>query len=504
MSHIVTIFANPDLGVVKDPEATYYNIPQNVYSVLNGITENISLQINDPTYPGSKLIFTVNGIDGVGYKDDTFNLNKIYYQGQKIYFSVRCNSVSDFPIKWIPRLTLNNTSPLSINEITISVKDVNDNIITDDIITNFGILTASDIGGFYKGYFTINAPIDNIRITGKANILGNGSALGESNTFNIYPSGGLYKFRKVNEDNNQKQNYKDTLYQPNLIAQDQFFDQFLGQIVGDDSDANTLGVKIYEKIANFVRNNSDIQYCNVDNLVSHLKMIDDDVVVFADNYPSSLKRIMDFVSVNMSLIKSYKNLYQFNFDSRGFMSNPKYGKNLGSEITINTVLSGGINFKPIVAYEKFSERYFFLNTDPTSANDFRFLDESNKLYTLSAYNVNWGWRLVLPDQIGNYTYFLNESGGYFLDEQTSYRLLDESFNSKIGNVENMFKYYTFYNFISTFDDSYIQTFVDDDSPYTSIGTLSSYAEFNRKNGIVEEMILNNLYTQTNLISAFNI
>lgn len=147
---------------------------------------------------------------------------------------------------------------------------------------------------------------------------------------------------------------------------------------------------------------------------------------------------------------------------------------------------------------------FFLNTDPTSANDFRFLDESNKLYTLSAYNVNWGWRLVLPDQIGNYTYFLNESGGYFLDEQTSYRLLDESFNSKVGNIENMFKYYTFYNFISTFDDSYIQTFVDDESPYTDIRTLSSYAEFNQKDGIVEEMILNNLYTQTNLISAFNI
>ena len=71
MSHHVTIFANPDLGVVKDPEATYYNIPQNVYSVLNGITENISLQINDPDFPVRELVFTVNGIDGVGFE---FNL----------------------------------------------------------------------------------------------------------------------------------------------------------------------------------------------------------------------------------------------------------------------------------------------------------------------------------------------------------------------------------------------------------------------------------------------
>ena len=324
MSHHVTIFANPDLGVVKDPEATYYNIPQNVYSVLNGITENISLQINDPTYPGSKLVFTVNGIDGVGYKDDTFNLNKIYYQGQKIYFSVRCNSVSDFPIKWISRLTLNNTSSLSVNEITISVKDVNDNIITDSIITNFGTITALN-GGFYKGYFTINTPINDIRITGRANVIDNGEVSGESTTFNVYQSGGLYNFRKTNEDNNQKQNYKDILYQPNLIDKSKFFDNFLGQIVGDDSDENSLGVKIYEKISNFVSNNSDIQYCNVNNLINHLKMIDDDVVTFADVYPASLKRIIDFVSVNMSSIKSQKNLYQFNFDSKGFSSNPKYG-----------------------------------------------------------------------------------------------------------------------------------------------------------------------------------
>jgi hypothetical protein len=506
MSHNVTIFANLDLDVVKDPEADHYDIPQNIYGVLNGITEDITLRLNSPKYPSNKLVFTVNGIDGVGYRDNTFNLNKIYYQGQKIYFTVKCKSENEFPIKWLPRLILNNTpsilnntSKLSANEITISVKDANGNTITDSIITNFGTLTAHADGGFYKGYFIIDTPVTDIRITGRANVIDEGEVLGESTTFNIYQSGGLYNFRKTNEDNNQKQNYKDILYQPNLIDKSRFFDNFLGQIVGDDSDENSLGVKIYEKISNFVSNNSDIQYCNVNNLINHLKMIDDDVVTFADVYPASLKRIVDFVSVNMSSIKSQKNLYQFNFDPKGFSSNPKYGINLGDEITISTVLSGGENFKPIIAHEISTNKYFFINTDPTYADGFRFLDETNKLYTLSAYNYNWGWRLVLPNEIGNYKYVLNESDGFFLDESTSYRLLDESFSSQLGYIENMFKYYKFYNFVDTFNGNTIKSFIDGESPYCNLTNLSSYDEFNRKDGIVEEMIYNNLVTKTNLI-----
>jgi hypothetical protein len=79
-------------------------------------------------------------------------------------------------------------------------------------------------------------------------------------------------------------------------------------------DPNTLGVKIYEKISNFLLNSNDIDYANIDNLISSLKLIDSNVNKFSEQYPASLKRIVDFFSVNRSKIKPILNNFNQNFD----------------------------------------------------------------------------------------------------------------------------------------------------------------------------------------------
>lgn len=409
MAHNITIFANFDLKDVKDPESLYYNAPNQEISVLNQITESESLVINEFNQ-GYKLSITVNGIDGIGYEDKTFNLDKIYYEGQQIYFTARLKTLNDFPAKSKPRLFVD---PSLSAEGSFGIELVNsDNIqVSASFFTNFGSLTSNLSGGFYNGYFIPHTTGENLKLKAVCNDGTSPVVAGFSNTFTINQSTGIYDFRKINEDNDQTQNYKEILFQPTLATNTTFFDKFLGKIVGNsESDPNSLGIKIYEKISNYVANNSDIDTCNIEQMVSQLKLIDTDVLVFAQEYPSSMSRIIDFFSIQLSKIKEVSNNYNYNFNNYGYSDNSDYGVNLGNEILLTEILSGGTKWNPVVALDKFSGEYTLLKNDPTSAYDFRFLgDPLKNHFCLSAYNIKWPWGLILPENIGNNTYFINET-----------------------------------------------------------------------------------------------
>ena len=65
----------------------------------------------------------------------------------------------------------------------------------------------------------------------------NSTLTGYSDLFDIHPSTGLYDIRKVGEDNDQTQNYKDLIYQEVMLNKPNFFDKFLGQAVGNKDSA---------------------------------------------------------------------------------------------------------------------------------------------------------------------------------------------------------------------------------------------------------------------------
>ncbi len=432
----VNIFANFDTTAVLDPERDYYNLPRNKLPVLNQITASTRLQILDNT-PVNKIAISTTGIDGIGYTDETFNLDTNYFKNQIIYFTTRVKTVNNYPAKFVENLSLvgslcANTS--TNNSIFLELVDSNDTTLTTVFSSDFGSLSADIFGGYFKGAFRYNGIGNNIKI--KARVHSNNTIIrGESNLFNVVPVIDGKEFRKINEDNDQRENFLSYLYQPNLRDNPKFFTDIIGQIVGDSVEPNTLGVKIYEKISNFLLNSSDIDYANIDNLISSLKLVDSNVNKFSERYPASLKRIVDFFSVNRSKIKPIKNYFNQSFDNKG-RPNTGLGKNLGPEISITQTLSGGINFKPIVAYEKFSERYYLLNTDPTSASDFRYLG-TNKTFEISSYNTRWGWGLVLPTGVGNFTYLLDASGNNLVlenDTRRAFNLAKEDEEAKKANT----------------------------------------------------------------------
>jgi hypothetical protein len=487
MAKEINIFANFDTTAVTDPEKEYYNLPQNNLPILNQITATAKINIrrNSPK-SNSKLSFSTTGIDGIGYNDTTFNFDKFYFQNQTIFFTVRVKTNNDYPAKYLKNLTLGNG--FDNNTIDIQLKDISNNTLNTTFSSDFGILSADELGGYFKGAFQYDGIGDNLKLFAQAksnNVL----LEGYSNTFNINPVSASKDFRKINEDNNQKDNFLSYLYQPNLKENPTFFTDFLGQIVGDENDPDTLGVKIYEKISNFLLNSNDIDYANIDNLISNLKLIDSNVNKFSEQYPASLKRIVDFFSINRSNLKPILNKFNQNFNTQGRPS-AGLGKNLGSEIKITDTLSGGNNFKPIVAKEKFSGNYTLINTDPTSAFDFRYIG-SNQTFEISSFNTRWGWGLGLPKGIGDFT-DLNDELDNKLILENGFRILNEKDGISTSIIP---EYYTFYNFISTTDDSNIFSFYDYKNPNSNID-ISSLSGINN---CIDEIILQDIYSGTNLI-----
>jgi hypothetical protein len=345
-------------------------------------------------------------------------------------------------------------------------------------------------GGFFKGAFSYNGTGSNLKLVARATS-DSRNLTGESNSFNIASSESTKEFRKINEDNNQKQNFLNYLYQPNLKDNPKFFTNIIGQIVGDEKNPNTLGVKVYEKISNFLLNSNDTDFANIDNLISNLKLIDSNVNKFSDKYPASLKRIVDFFSINRSKIIPVKNKFNQDFDNKG-RPNSGLGQNLGNKLKLSDTLSGGDNFKPVIAYEKFSKKYIMLNTDPTSSFDFRYLG-TNNTYQISSYNTNWGWGLVLPKGVGNFYYLKDENDNNLVLED-NFRILNE--NNGISTSE-ILEYYTFYEYISTTNDSNLFAFYDD-SNVNSTSDLSSLSAIDNS---IDEIILKDLYSGTKLLGS---
>jgi hypothetical protein len=488
------IFANFDLKNVKDPESNFYNIPDLQFNVLNNISDNIVLGINN-NLPPTKLVFSTNGVDGIGVNDTTFGINTINYTNQKIYFVVRLKNVDNFQIKNAPRLDFyDNTDLYSIG---LSCFDEFDQSVNTTFVSKFDKETS--LGGFFKGYFLIDTPINNIKLKGEV-LTETGTVTGVSNNFNVYDKSGLYDYRKINEDNDQQSNYKNLIFQDILLNKENFFDNFLGTIVGNlSSNPNSLGIKIYEKISNFVSNNSDIDFSNFDSFNSMLDNLDISVEEYRTIFPPDLKRLVDNLSINLSKQKGQKNQFNQNFDDKGYQNSNFYGLNKGNALPVlTTVLTAGRDTSYIVAKENFSGKYKLLNTNILSAYDPRFTDLNSFTYNLSTYNNTWGWGLILPDNLGKRNYIILQRGTKrdFLALQDGDRLRTQDFDSFEGDISTLENFYTFYDYISSTEDSYLQKYIDFDNPNTSVGNLNSFSSYSSDSGVIDELVLNLLTQKT--------
>ena len=217
-----------------------------------------------------------------------------------------------------------------------------------------------------------------------------------SYTFTILPSTNDVEVYKINEHIDYSQTIKSYRFQSFLHEYDKLFDGIFTSFVGEASSSPTVfGKTVFEKIANFVANNNDVDYCNMENLQSFYDLFNEDIDIVLPTPPPALKRLYDLFSIKITkLLGDYErqeqsfnsNYYTSSADSRNIDFNNK--------ITTSTyTVTTASNF---VARQRFNNEFILIrpqnvcsksvsgaNTDIVSA------------YPLSAYNVysNWGWPL---------------------------------------------------------------------------------------------------------------
>lgn len=409
----------------------------------------------------SSLTINDNGLTEEGDDEaQIFDISPVQFKKAPIPFFIKPTSISNYTVKG---LTLNgsitgrlydsnnqevNTSYYSISSLNSSISGI------DTDYWFYGNLTYDDgLPGFDSFTLGVSAEFTNSAETFQLT--------GKSVSFSIYPKD-YYYFAKTNEDIDYTEVFKSLRFQEILLDKNILFDDFIGSIFGNISSNNSsLGKTLNEKIFNFVNNNTNIDSCNLNSLISISNQLDETSNVYDEslfNFPPAIVRLMNMFSTDYNQFKGTTNKFKENFNDRGISTGDKYGKNLGTEInTYSYTVTAGTD---IVALEKFSNNYSLLNTyQPICAVD-------ALQYKLSEFNNDWGWPLVLPI----------------------------SFTST-----DLSKFYTFYEYTSGFEGTVYDGIVNYADILNTFDISTTLSSFKGDNNIEDIAIRNSLFSSLSII-----
>lgn len=162
-----------------------------------------------------------------------------------------------------------------------------------------------------------------------------------------------YNLFKTNENYNLAKQMKSIAFSPKMQQSENLFDDFFGSIFGKENlNQSDLGVNVYEKIANFVNNHKDIDFCNIDQLYDISAMIDLNTDDFRLNFPDSVKRILDLASININKLFGQSNFSTLEFSTEN-------STNKGVLLTSNYTISAGV---PVILKEKNTDYFKLIYT----------------------------------------------------------------------------------------------------------------------------------------------
>jgi hypothetical protein len=259
---------------------------------------------------------------------------------------------------------------------------------------------------------------------------------------------------KKGEDFNSINQIKSYILQESLFDKNVILDDFLGQILGKNENVEEIGKVIYEKITNFVSNNSDIDTCNIKQLLSFAEQTGTNLSEYLYSYPPSVRRALDLLSICQRKLFGNSNSYNRTFN--------KYSasNNLGDNIKIEN--GHFIAGKPIISYELFSEKYTLItNTIVPNYN-------LGEMVPLSSVNYDWGWGLVTGTRA---------QSGLELNQ-----------------------YYKFYEYIPNNNLEIYDSIIDFDSSLTTITPQqSSFEDWSKFGGNMDKVLSYGLYKGLKLI-----
>jgi len=464
-------------GQTKLENKDYLNVLNITLSTYVGSTSGQTL---------SNIGITSNGLCEEGDELNSFPVSPVQFKGVGIPFVLSPKNTDNYTAKalsasypYFKILSGSNTltHPLCIvatHNYTIS--SISSPLTTFG--TNFwfrGLLTFNDNLSTAPTTLTLSASNDYVFDSTITNLTG-------ATYLSCFPKD-YYALYKTNEDFDFEQTIKDLRFQEILLDKNIFFTDFIGTIFGGVSSRhNLLGKKLYESIWNFVQNNYDIDFCDVNSLVNLSSMLDEEGLVFDRTIlqqPTEIKRLINILSTSYNKFRGAKNKFSENFDSKGHVTKNTYGKNLSSSVpgylsagagdinTISYVVTAGT---PIVAYEKFSGTYAKLNTyQPLSSATLR--DGTTTQYSLSELGTAntsgsaWGWPLTLP---------------------TTY------------DISTVDKFYNFYGYLSGIDGTIMDGIIDFTNPQTTLSFDSPLSSLEGSGKIFDILISSTLFSSLSL------
>lgn len=278
---------------------------------------------------------------------------------------------------------------------------------------------------------------------------------GESSPINFYDRS-IYTAFKINEDFDLAEKMYDVASMPILKNSESLFNNFLGTIFGKKPFyQDDLAVVAYEKIANFVLNNSDPDTCEIPQLYNLSKMIDSDGENYQLDYPPTIRRIMNLGSVNLSKLLGVNCNCGLSFER----------PNDCAKIQICSYCKK----------EKKSNR-------------------GNLISTLN-YEITAGTSVVLKNKSIN-DYRLVPTG--YVNSLTAYTINDLA--TSIGFNTDWQDFYEFYEYIPAWNGGIIENLIDWNSEQTTINrTISTSNEWFRDEGLLDIFLNYEIYKGLGLL-----
>lgn len=222
--------------------------------------------------------------------------------------------------------------------------------------------------------------------------------------FNYYSEYIDYNIMKINENFDYVETLKSYALMPRLRDQTALFDQFFAYVGGtQESSPNSIGKRYYEKIANFVDNNADVDAANITQLYGLFGEINYVDKNYNIKFPADLQRVMDLLSINYSRLIGSNSGFNSNYQKYSSVDAQYSQTNLGLQLSNSSIVYAGSN---IVAYQYFGNIYSTITPSTVACNTTELAAYSaanpnsvdttfNGLssYPLSAYQNNWNWGL---------------------------------------------------------------------------------------------------------------
>jgi hypothetical protein len=166
-----------------------------------------------------------------------------------------------------------------------------------------------------------------------------------------------------------------------------------------------LGKIVYEKIENFVANNSDIDTCNVKSIYGLSESLNRDLQDYDLTYPGEVSRLVNLLSTGVHKLVGTRDQYVEDFHDTTSIDHKTgsvhYGRNIGIKpLSVETyMVSAGV---PIVARELYGDNRYKIIPNyvagDSSQPGYTTHQGINGLssYPLSSYNDDWNWGLSYP------------------------------------------------------------------------------------------------------------